>query len=199
MGKILIYSFEKFDRLNENPSTELGKQMVNLLHTKVQIKHSILPSTYNAWNLLLKDITSFKPELIIGLGVAPGRTRLCIENVALNFIDNAKPDNKGKILRHKKVDNRAPLALEANFDVVDLCNYLKKNNIPTKVSYFADTYICNYVYFNCLNFIEKNKLKIRSVFIHIPMSPEEVNKLDADLASFPVNLLVAFLSNYVLK
>ena len=199
MQKLLIYSFEKFDRLSENPSTEFGKQMVRLLHTKVIVWHTILPSTYDSWNLLLKDIKSFKPDLIMGFGVAPGRTRVCIEKIALNFIDNPKPDNKGKTLRHNKIDNKAPLALEAKFDIIDLCNYLKENNIPAKVSYFADTFICNYVYFNCLNFIDNNKLKTRSVFIHIPMNPEEVNKLDVEMASFPVNLLATFLSNYILK
>ena len=199
MVKILLYSFEKYDKLTQNPSTELAKLLVNSSNKKINIKHVILRPTFDSWPNLLKQINAFKPSLVIGIGVAPGRSRVCLEKVALNVIDNPKPDDKGKVLRHFRISAKAPLALETNFDVINLYNYFKKFNIPVKISYFADTYVCNYTYFNCLNYIRENNIEIKCIFIHIPLSPEETNKLDNEIPSFPVEKITSVLSNYVLK
>ncbi|MBS3146790.1 hypothetical protein J4471_03785 [Candidatus Woesearchaeota archaeon] len=66
MVKILLYSFEKYDKLTQNPSTELAKLLVNSSNKKINIKHVILRPTFDSWPNLLKQINAFKPSLVIG-------------------------------------------------------------------------------------------------------------------------------------
>ena len=65
---------------------------------------------------------------------------------------------------------------------------------------FAGTYICNNSYFNCLKLIKDDKMKTDAVFVHVPLSPKEVNQLGVDAPSFPPaligNALAGFLENH---
>lgn len=197
MNKILIYSFEKFAKLETNPAAEVAKLINELLKSKIDISLIILP-TWDNWIQLEEAIRSQKPDFILGIGVAD-RNRICLEYLAINMMDYAQPDNNGKIIRNSPINNKSPLALNTSLNLSEFRSVLQKENIPTTISYFADTFICNYFYFNCLDYIRKNKLNIKSVFIHVPLSPEEVNNLDTNKASFPTKIIAEGITKYIIK
>ena len=92
------------------------------------------------------------------------------------------------------MDN-SPLAYETTVDSKRLLEHLNQNHIPTELSFFADTYFCNYLYYNCLNYC--NEKDIRTIFLHIPLSPEEVINLNANLPSFPSDKIISALSTFL--
>ena len=200
MAKILIYGFEKFDKLENNPSAEVGKMIYDSIKKKkgVEARLEIFGVSYDFKFNLEKAIKEFKPDFILGLG-ASKRNRVSVEKIALNVIHENKPDNKGVVLMHKEIGGK-DVGLKTGFDCEKLVNYLVDKNIPCELSYFAGTYICNNAYFNCLKFIKDDFLKTETVFIHVPLSPNEINKLNADAPSFPPHLiadaLAAFLESY---
>jgi pyroglutamyl-peptidase len=195
--KILIYSFKKFDKLNTNPSSEVGKIIFDCLKGKVgfEPRLEIFDVSYDFKNNLEKVIISFKPDLILGLGAAK-RNKVIVESIALNIVHNFKLDEKGKTLVNQKI-NDGINALKTDFDCLSLVNHLKKNDIPVDLSFFAGTYICNNAYYRCLNLIKEKSLKTKTVFVHVPLSPKEVNVLGIDAPSFPPVLIGKAIASYL--
>ena len=60
------------------------------------------------------------------------------------------------------------ISIDTLFDCNELKCYFAENGINAKISHNAGTSYCNKLYFNCLRYVEQNKLKTRIVFIHIP-------------------------------
>lgn len=195
MKRILIFAFEKFDKLPSNPSVEVGKYLSHLTAENFAVQFETLPVVMksskkhaDAFSKLKHSMVAFQPHWIIGLGTS-FRPRVCVEEVALNRIDSPKPDNAGTVFRHQKISPSSPLALSTNVAVKKIVDVLKKSNVPAAVSYHADTYVCNWIYFKTLDYLQRKKSKIKCVFIHVPLSPIEVNALDSNIPSFPPTLI----------
>ena len=78
-----------------------------------------------------------------------------------------------------------------------LVNHLKKLDIPCDLSFFAGTYICNNAYFRCLKLVSDKNLNSKTVFVHVPLSPKEVNTLGIDAPSFPPTLIGNALADFL--
>ena len=184
--KTLIYTFEKFHNLKSNPAHEVGKEIKDLFNSK-NADLIQLPVTYDCWELLKNKIDDFNPEFILGLGVAMGINKVKIEKIGLNFKHAEIPDNEGIKIQSEKINANNQLAFETDIDILNFSDKLKERGIPAEISFHAGTYICNYAYYNCLNYLSDKKIK--TLFIHVPASPKEVIELNANIASFPTNLI----------
>lgn len=203
--RVLIFAFTKYDRLPSNPSVVVGDRLTDLLSEKYSVQFEVLPPVMkstkkdlDSFSELKKSLDTFRPDLIIGLGAA-SRPRVGVEEIALNRIDSPKPDNGGSIIRHKPISTASPLSLSTSVDVVKLSNSLKSHGIPSAVSYFADTFVCNWIYFKILDYLRVKKSKAQCVFVHVPLSPMEVNALDSNIPSFPPHLIAEGLARFWLK
>lgn len=205
MKRLLLFAFEKFDKLPSNPSIEVGKRLSLAAAEDFLVQFEVLPTVMkstrkhaDAFSELQKSIDAFNPHWIIGLG-ASSRPRVCVEEIALNRIDSPKPDNAGTIFRHQKINPSSPLALSTRVDVKKLVHVLKSANIPATISYFADAYVCNWTYFKTLDYLQRKKSKTNCVFIHVPLSPVEVNALDANIPSFPPIIIADGIATFLRK
>lgn len=200
--RVLIFGFTKFDRLPSNPSVAVGNHLTDLLSEKYAVQFEVLPTIMqskkdhpDSFSEIKKSIDVFKPHVIIGIG-ATSRPRVCVEEIALNRVDSPKPDNAGTVFRHKIISSNSPLALSTSIDVKKIISTLQSAGIPATVSYFADTYVCNWIYFKILDYLRVKKLKSECVFIHVPLSPTEVNELDVNIPSFPPSMIAEGLAKF---
>lgn len=102
-------------------------------------------------------------------------------------------------MRHKPIIPKAPLALETNFPIEEMHKFMQAHEIPSTISYHAHTYLCNYSYYLCLNHLHKQKTHAKIIFIHIPFSPKEVNELEMNAPSFPVENIAEVIEKFMLK
>ncbi|MEK6908924.1 MAG: hypothetical protein AABX23_02645 [Nanoarchaeota archaeon] len=195
--KILVYAFKKFDKLNTNPSAEVGKIIYDSLKGKngINIRLEIFSVDYGFERNLEKVILEFEPYFILGLG-ASKRNKITVESIALNVIHEPRGDEKGKIFTNKKIISGAD-AIKTKFNCEMLVNHLKKLDIPCDLSFFAGTYICNNAYFRCLKLVSDKNLNSKTVFVHVPLSPKEVNTLGIDAPSFPPTLIGNALADFL--
>ena len=83
--KILVTGFGSFLDNNENPSSEILKLLPKSIYGN-EIITVELPVVYDqAFNVLRPLIEKYQPKLIINLGLASGRTKISLEQVALNI------------------------------------------------------------------------------------------------------------------
>ncbi|MEA3248717.1 MAG: hypothetical protein U9Q73_03370 [Nanoarchaeota archaeon] len=193
--KILTYSFEKFHTLKTNPAYEIGKIILKQFNSK-NVDLIQLPVTYDCWEKLKEKIDEFKPNLVLGIGVAK-INKVKIEKIGLNYKHTESLDNNGNKTIMEKIDSSKDLAYETDFDILDFVEKLKNKKIPAEVSFNAETYICNYTYFNCLQYLKNTSIK--TVFIHVPISPEEAIELNTDIPVFPPQLIANEIFNILSK
>lgn len=189
MHTILLTGFEPFGGEQSNPSWLAVQQLDGYqLDDEVQIVSRQLSCVFEKSQQELKTaIDELKPVLVLAVGQAGGRTELCFEKVAVNFIDARIADNAGQQPVGTPVVNDGPTAYFTTLPIKAIVNSLKQQGIPAAVSYTAGTYVCNTVFYALMHQL-KDKPKVRAGFLHIPYAPEQA--IGKAVASMPVDMVV---------
>lgn len=189
MQIILLTGFEPFGGEQKNPSWQAVQQLDGYrLDDEVQIVSRQLSCVFEkSQQELHAAIDQLQPVLVLALGQAGGRTELCFEKVAINFIDARIADNAGQQPVDKPVISDGPTAYFTTLPVKAMVNSLRQQGIPAAVSYTAGTYVCNTVFYALMHQL-KDKPKVRAGFLHIPYAPEQA--IGKAVASMPVDMVV---------
>jgi len=189
MQTILLTGFEPFGGEQSNPSWLAVRQLDGYqLDDEVQIVSRQLSCVFEQSQQELKAaIDELKPVLVLAVGQAGGRTELCFEKVAINFIDARIADNAGQQPIDKAVEPEGPAAYFTTLPLKAIVNSLKQQGIPAAVSYTAGTYVCNTVFYALMHQL-KDKPQVRAGFLHIPYAPEQA--IGKAVASMPVDMVV---------
>jgi len=173
MKKIIISGFEPFDKERINPSRELLKH-IDFDQKQFQVHPILLPVTVKEGGKVITEaIDDIQPDFVISFGLNGRLSHIALERVAINMVDARIPDNNGEQPKDMNINHEGPVAYWATLPLRTIESNLKEAGIPVKLSYSAGTYICNYVMYSALDFIEKRGLQTKSGFIHIPFLPEQ--------------------------
>lgn len=172
MKKILLTGFEPFGGEDINPSWEVVKRIKN----KDAIK-AILPVSFiDAPKKLSELIKEHNPDFVFCLGQAGGIKSLSPEFVAINYMKANCADNYNYKPSGIKIDKKDKEAYFTKLDLEKIIQLFSKENIPSRISYSAGTYVCNTIFFRLLQLCEKSKNNMKGTFIHLPWLPEQVKK-----------------------
>ena len=172
MRKVLLTGFEPFGNAPSNPSGEIVRQI-----SGDNIVTAILPVAYaQSAERLLSLIEEHKPDVVICLGQAEGRTAITPERVAINLDDARLADNQGVLRNDVKILQDGPDAYFSTLPVNELVAAIKAQGIPAAVSLSAGAFLCNHVFY-----VAQNKFAgsdVLSGFVHVPL-------MDSQAAEFP--------------
>jgi len=172
MRKVLLTGFEPFGNATSNPSGEIVRQI-----SGDNIVTAILPVAYaQSAERLLSLIEEHKPDVVICLGQAEGRTAITPERIAINLDDARLADNQGVLRNDVKIIEDGPDAYFSTLPVNDIVAAIKAQGIPAAVSLSAGAFLCNHVFY-----VAQNKFAgsdVRSGFVHVPL-------MDSQAAEFP--------------
>ncbi|HEY4893416.1 MAG TPA: peptidase C15, partial [Reyranella sp.] len=94
--KALVTGFDPFGGDKVNPSLLAVGQLKKRVG-EVVVHTAQLPTSYaHSSGVLRAAIEEVKPEIVLCVGQAGGRTELCLERVAINVQDARIRDNDGK-------------------------------------------------------------------------------------------------------
>jgi len=166
--KILLTGFEPFLGMETNPT----EQIVNALSgTEIDgktIYGKVLPVDFNKTvPALLAEIEAIKPDVVLSLGLALGRTCITPERIAINCMDGEK-DNAGQVYQDEKIASDGPDGYFSTLPNREIVTALSADGLPAKVSNTAGTYLCNQTMYAARHYAETNGLVMRSGFVHIP-------------------------------
>ena len=153
--KVLITGFQPFGKETMNPSFEA----VRLLPDEImgaQIVKAEIPVVFHKGGEKVQELVrSEKPDIVILVGQAGGRTAMNPERVAINCEDcpTGGPDNEGNVPQGEKIYEDGPDA------------YFSKLPIKAMVK---GTYVCNDLMYHLLYQIDHEFPNIRGGFIHVP-------------------------------
>ena len=166
--KVLVSGFKPFLGQSINPSEIIA---IELSKKIAQVKSVILPVEFTKSFIFLKDgIEHELPDYLIMLGQASGRKKISLEKVALNWNQTSVSDEAGLTPVMGPIIKNSALALMSDFPIDAVFEKLRLPEL--EISFSAGTYVCNELYYHVLkNFNEKS---LKSVFIHLPLIPEQV-------------------------
>ncbi len=202
MNKVLLTGFDPFGEEEINPATEVVKKIAGEKIEGYEIKAIEIPTVYKkSVEKVIEKIEEIKPDFVISVGQAGGRTDICLERVAINIDDYRIEDNEGNQPVDEIINKEGKNAYFSNLPIKEMVSDIKESGIPAKVSNSAGTFVCNHVMYGLLHYIEKNGLDIQGGFIHIPFLPSQVvdkkNKASMSLDTVKKGLEVAIKSAIV--
>lgn len=168
MSVILITGFEPFGGREVNQS-ELA--LNSLTETEPDIQRVILPvDLYKAPVMLETTLNRIKPDGVICLGEASGRSAISIERLAVNLLDFRIPDNQGLKVVDQPVIPDSPAAYFSTLPVREIFDAISSVGIPCALSVSAGTYLCNQVFYTLMHYVTSKSLEIPAGFIHLPVT-----------------------------
>lgn len=171
--KILITGFDAFGGEKINPASLILDKIGDEIDGH-RLEKLLLPTKFvGSADILEKKIIKTRPDIIISLGQAGGRTDITVERVAINIADASIADNDGKMPIDEKIRWDGENAYFSTLPIKAIVENLRKEEIPASVSNSAGTYVCNFIMYNDLYFADKYK-NISAGFIHVPYLPAQV-------------------------
>ncbi|MFA9555895.1 pyroglutamyl-peptidase I [Evansella sp. AB-rgal1] len=184
MKKIIVSGFEPFGGLTTNPTMEIIARINGWKVDNAEIHTIILPVVYNdCATRLIKYIDELKPNIVISLGVALGRSVITPERIGVNIQDTVGEgyagDNEGDKPQDRLIVENGPDGIFSTLPNRRIIDKLQEKGIPASISNTAGAYICNNTLYSVLHYIKENNLSISAGFIHVPATPEMVtNKVN---------------------
>lgn len=174
--KILVTGFDPFGGESINPAFEVIKKLKDEIAGAEVIKLQV-PTAFNkSVEKTVEKVAEIKPDFVLNIGQAGGRSDITVERVAININDARIPDNLNQQPIDEVIDAEGEAAYFATIPVKAIVQSIREKNIPASVSNTAGTYVCNHLMYGTLNYIHKNNLNTKAGFIHIPFLFQQVIK-----------------------
>lgn len=177
--RVLVTGFEAFAGAASNPSGEVVRRLVSVPQPElaacgIELSGAVLPVSYRgAGDALRAAIDAHRPDLVVAIGLAEGRSGITPERVAINLDDARIPDNDGEQPIDEAIEEDGPAARFSTLPVKAIVAALTEAGLPASVSLTAGSFVCNHVAYVLGGVVERNP-GLRGGFIHVPATPDLV-------------------------
>jgi pyroglutamyl-peptidase len=175
--KALVTGFEPFGGDSVNPALEAALRLPRMLDA-LEIATRSLPSVFGQAIAALEDaLIATRPDIVLCVGLAGGRTELSLERVAINVDDARIPDNDGQQPIDRPVVAGGPAAYFTTLPIKAAVRALREAGLPAAVSNTAGTFVCNHVFYGLMHLAATRHLPLRGGFLHVPFLPSQAARL----------------------
>lgn len=172
--KILVTGFRPFLGESINPSQILIEWLQSLPEYSNTVGTLLLPVSFkSAAPLLLEHLKNHDCDYLLMLGQAGGRNKVNLERVALNWIESEHLDEDGYRPPQGPIVVQNEPALFTEAAITQWQKTLEDMGLPVSISLSAGGYVCNYLYYQVLTELKKQRKQTQSCFIHVPYLPEQ--------------------------
>ncbi len=184
---ILITGFQPFGGESINPSYEAVKRLPDEIGGN-RIVRMELPVVFGmAADILAAAIGEIRPDAVISVGQAGGRSAVTPELIAVNVDNGRIPDNDGNQPDWEPIRKGGPDGVFSRLPVHRMVKAMTDAGIKASVSMSAGAYVCNDLMYRTL--ISDAAAGIPCGFIHVPFLPEQTAD-KPDTPSLPMEDIV---------
>ncbi len=184
--KLLLTAFDPFGGEAVNPAQQAAALVPDTVGGINVLKLTVPTVFSRSAELVSEAILREKPDLVLMIGQAGGRSAVSIERVAINVRSAPIADNEGNRPVEEPVEPGAPAAYFATLPIVRMCGAIRGGGVPAVISNTAGTFVCNSLMYSVLHFIEKHALPVKAGFIHIPFAPEQAARQSVSAPSMSI-------------
>ena len=181
---VLVTGFEAFGGEPVNPSAELVDWLTDHAPSGlgVQLQTATLPVDRTRLGAALVAALACKPDVVVALGQATGRTTIDLESTAHNGLDfRGQTDNGGHAATHERLEHDGPEQLTTSLALDSLSRELSAAGHPVGLSHDAGRHLCNAVYWDLL----RHPDAVPAVFVHVPLRPDQATRRGRGEPSLP--------------
>ena len=165
--KVLLSAFEPFGGEKVNASQEALKLI--LPREGMELIKTVVPTVFAlAGDMLIEAVRTEKPDVVICLGQASGRSAVTPERCAINVRDASIPDNAGQKPQEEPVVHGGPAGIFSTLPVKAMTAAARRAGFAAEVSNSAGTFVCNDLMYSLLFTLEREFPTVRGGFIHVP-------------------------------
>ena len=175
--KALVTGFDPFGGDEVNPSSlAVGKLKKRI--AGIAVHTAKLPTSYaKSAGMLRAAIDKIRPDIVLCVGQAGGRSELCLERVGINVQDARIRDNDGKQPIDKPVVKGGPAAHFATLPIKACVATMRQEGLAAAVSNTAGTFVCNHILYALMDIASRHPTPLRGGFLHVPYAPEQIAKI----------------------
>ncbi len=134
-----------------------------------------LPVEFAAASAMLEEaVRKEKPDAVIAVGQAGGRSGISLERIAVNLMDARIPDNCGFQPKDAVLCEDGETAYISTLPLRKMEKALKDAGLPAVISNTAGLYVCNCVFYTAVRLVAKAFPAMKAGFVHLPYLPEQV-------------------------
>ena len=177
--KILVTGFDPFGGETVNPAYEAVKLLPDTIAGAQIIKLQVPTRFALSGTVLEAAVNEHRPDAVICVGQAGGRSAITPERVAINLADASIPDNAGDQPVDEPIRKDGAPAYFTSLPVTAIVQKRKKKKkmraagIPAALSYTAGSFVCNSLMYTLLYLIDRQYPAMRGGFIHVPYAMEQ--------------------------
>jgi pyroglutamyl-peptidase len=191
MDTILVTGFEPFGNDLANPSQEIAKILDGRRVGNCQVRGVVLPVDHTAARAMVTfALGDSELVAVVHLGLAGGRARIALEQIAVNVMDYSIPDAKGRRFAGEPCVIGGPAAYLSTLPNREILTALTADGVPGYLSYTAGTYLCNQTLYWTLHAIAQRGQAVRAGFVHVPFLPAMVAGHSLDEPSMDLSTMV---------
>ena len=188
--KLLLTAFEPFGGEEINAALEVSKRLPARVRTLDIVRLSVPTSFSRCTGTVLEAIGQEKPDFVLMLGQAAGRSALSVERVAINCMDARMADNDGNRPVDLPVVEGGPAAYFSMLSIKKMTEAIRAEGIDTSVSNSAGTFVCNALFYGVLHGLQSKNSPVKAGFLHVPILPEQAKNREKPTASMPLDTIV---------
>ena len=189
MKKLLITGFEPFGGEVINPSWEAVSRLPYEIGGYVLTKLCLPVVFGEAAERVIFAAEEIRPDVILCIGQAGGRSAITPELVGINLRHASIPDNDGLQPKDEPILQSGAKAHFSTLPVRRMAEAIAATGVPSHVSYSAGAYVCNDVLYTLLARYEGTETRVG--FIHIPYSTEQGKTPAMEMADIMKGLIAA--------
>ena len=165
--KLLLTAFDPFGGETINPALEAVKRVGKI--KEVDIIKLEVPTVFGASiDLVTAAIDQHRPDGVLCIGQAGGRSDLTPERIAINLDDARIPDNAGNQPIDRPICPEGPAAYFSTLPVKAMAAKIREAGLPASVSNTAGTFVCNHLMYGMLHHLAQHAPDTRGGFLHVP-------------------------------
>lgn len=188
---VLLTGFEPFGGQRVNPSALAASALDGRLIAGRRVTSVVLPCAFGAAiDALQESLRATRPELVVCVGEAGGRSEITVERVAINVDDARIADNAGAQPIDRPIAPRGPVGYWSTLPIKAIVAALQASKIPAAVSQTAGTFVCNHVFYALMRALASRR-GVRGGFIHVPFLPEQAAQDKRGAPSMAIETIVA--------
>jgi len=170
MPTVLLTAFEPYDRWPENSSWLALVELTREMPSGCSVVTRRYPVDFELARLRLQEDLAADYDYALHLGQAPGIGRVHLESIGVNVGGHSSASSD----ECQPLVPGGPAAYQSALPLSEWAAKVRALGIPCQVSHHAGTYLCNALLYLTHYFSERQRLKTRATFIHLPLAPVQV-------------------------
>ncbi len=172
---LLLTGFGPFPGVADNPSARLVETLAASLPLPgFDLHHAVLPTEWHAVAETAPALLeATRPDIVVHFGVCSAASTIRIECTAVNATTPSE-DAAGRHPRHPLIRPDGGAQLHTGLRTAELARALRERGFPALPSLSAGRYLCNFLYYQSLDWGARRKKAPLTLLVHIP-PPEEAS------------------------